>query len=67
LFNANAQVRIGAADAIVRENLARYLIRAPFLMNKIRYDTAARILSLLAVGGSSGRTAASAIAPEVPR
>jgi hypothetical protein len=31
-------VRIGADDAAGRENLARYLIRPPFSMNKIRYD-----------------------------
>lgn len=36
-FNVNAAVRIGAYDAAGRENLARYLIRAPFSMNKIRY------------------------------
>jgi hypothetical protein len=41
-FNVNAAVRIGAADAVGRENLARYLIRAPFSMNKIRYDHAAQ-------------------------
>jgi hypothetical protein len=41
-FNVNAAVRIGAADATGRENLARYLIRAPFSMNKIRYDTKAQ-------------------------
>jgi len=41
-FNVNAAVRIGASDATGRENLARYLIRAPFSMNKIRYDPAAR-------------------------
>jgi len=41
-FNVNAQVRIGADDVTGRENLARYLIRAPFSMNKIRYDSAAR-------------------------
>jgi hypothetical protein len=35
-FNVNAAVRIGAGDATGRENLARYLIRAPFSMNKIR-------------------------------
>jgi len=40
-FNVNAAVRIGADDTIGRENLARYLIRAPFSMNKIRYDPAA--------------------------
>ena len=28
-FNVNASVRIGADDATGRENLARYLIRAP--------------------------------------
>jgi len=39
-FNVNATVRIGAADAAGRENLARYLIRAPFSMNKIRDDHA---------------------------
>ena len=41
-FNVNATVRIGADDATGRENLARYLIRAPFSMNKIRYDPKAR-------------------------
>jgi hypothetical protein len=41
-FNVNASVRIGADDATGRENLARYLIRAPFSMNKIRYDTTAQ-------------------------
>ena len=40
-FNVNATVRIGADDVAGRENLARYLIRAPFSMNKIRYDRAA--------------------------
>ena len=40
-FNVNAAVRIGADDAAGRENLARYLIRAPFSMNKIRHDPAA--------------------------
>jgi len=40
-FNVNATVRIGTDDAAGRENLARYLIRAPFSMNKIRYDPAA--------------------------
>jgi hypothetical protein len=33
-------VRIGADEAIGRENLPRCLIRAPFSMNKIRFDTA---------------------------
>ncbi len=37
-FNVNAAARIGAADGSGRENLARYLIRAPFSVNKIRYD-----------------------------
>jgi hypothetical protein len=37
-FNVNATVRIGAGDTAGRENLARYLIRAPFSMNKVRYD-----------------------------
>jgi len=41
-FNVNASVRIGADDATGRENLARYLIRAPFSMNKIRYDATAQ-------------------------
>jgi hypothetical protein len=41
-FNVNASVRIVADDATGRENLARYLIRAPFSMNKIRYDTIAQ-------------------------
>jgi hypothetical protein len=41
-FNVNASVRIGPTDAAGRENLARYLIRAPFSMNKIRYDHAAQ-------------------------
>ena len=40
-FNVNATVRINADDAAGRESLARYLIRAPFSMNKIRYDPAA--------------------------
>lgn len=40
-FNVNASVRIGADDATGRENLARYLIRAPFSMNNIRHDAAA--------------------------
>jgi ribosomal protein S27E len=35
-------VAFGADDATGRERLARYLIRAPFSMNKIRYDTAAK-------------------------
>jgi hypothetical protein len=35
-------VRIEAGDATERENLVRYLLRAPFLMNNIRYDPAAR-------------------------
>jgi hypothetical protein len=34
----NASVRICADDATERENLARYLSRAPFSMDKIRYD-----------------------------
>ena len=41
-FNVNAAVRIGADDAMGRESLARYLIRAPFSMDKIRYDPAAQ-------------------------
>jgi hypothetical protein len=41
-FNVNAAVRIGADDAPGRENLARYLIRAPFSVNQIRYDHKAR-------------------------
>ena len=35
-------MRIGADDAAGRENLARYLIRAPFSMNKIHHDPVAR-------------------------
>ena len=38
-FNVDASVRIGAAAA-GRENLARSLIRAPFSMDKTRYDHA---------------------------
>jgi hypothetical protein len=41
-FNANASVCVGADDAAGRENLARYLIRAPISKNKIRYDTVAQ-------------------------
>ena len=41
-FNINAAVRIGADEAVGRENLARYLIRAPFSMDKIHYDPAAQ-------------------------
>jgi hypothetical protein len=41
-FNVNSSVRIGADDATGRENLARYLIRAPFSTNKISYDPAAQ-------------------------
>ena len=41
-FNVDASARIGADDAAGRENLSRYLIRAPFSMNKIRYDPAAQ-------------------------
>ena len=59
-FNVNAQVRIGADDATGLENLAHNLIRAPFSMNKIRYDaaaaavvcrSAAHIAALPALGG----------------
>ena len=41
-FNANASVRIGADDATGRENLARYLIRASFSMDKSHCDNAAQ-------------------------
>jgi hypothetical protein len=41
-FNVNAALRIGADDFIGYENLARYLIRASFSMNRIRYGPAAR-------------------------
>jgi hypothetical protein len=37
-------VRIGANDTVGQENLARYLIRAPFSMDKIHYDPAAQIV-----------------------
>ena len=37
-FNIDASVRIGAEDATGRENLARYLIRAPFSGEKITYN-----------------------------
>lgn len=40
-FNIDASVRIGADDATGRENLARYLIRAPFSGEKITYNAAA--------------------------
>ena len=39
-FNIDASVRIGADDATGRENLARYLIRAPFSAEKLTYDVA---------------------------
>jgi hypothetical protein len=41
-FNVNAAVRIVTDDAAGRENLARYLIRVPFSMNKIRYEPKAQ-------------------------
>jgi len=41
-FNVYASVRIRADDTAGRENLARYLIRAPFSMDKIRCDAAAQ-------------------------
>jgi len=40
--------RIGGADATDRENLARYLTRTPFSMNKISYDTVAQTVICLA-------------------
>ena len=39
-FNIDASVRIGAEDATGRENLARYLIRAPFSGERISYNVA---------------------------
>jgi len=39
-FNIDASVGIGADDATGRENLARYLIRAPFSGEKITYNAA---------------------------
>jgi hypothetical protein len=39
-FNIDASVRIGADDATGRENLARYLIRAPFSAERITYNAA---------------------------
>lgn len=40
-FNIDAPVHIAAADATGRENLARYLIRAPFSGEKITYNAVA--------------------------
>jgi len=39
-FNIDASVCIGAEDRMGRENLARYLIRAPFSAEKITYNVA---------------------------
>ena len=39
-FNIDASVRIGADDAMGRENLERYLIRAPFSAESITYNAA---------------------------
>ena len=39
-LNIDASVRIAAADARGRENLARYLIRALFSAEKITYNGA---------------------------
>jgi hypothetical protein len=38
----NATVRIGADDTTGLRNLARYLIRVPFSLNKIRCDPGRR-------------------------
>lgn len=67
-FNVNAQVRIGADDVTGRENLARYLIRVPFSINKIRYDPAARsvIYKTKMVAGSNRNFAGSVAARLAP-
>jgi hypothetical protein len=36
-FNVDGSVRIAAGDTRARENISRYLIRAPFSVEKIRY------------------------------
>ena len=47
-FNVDASVRIGVADATGRENLARYLIRAPFSAQRITDNAAESTLDFLA-------------------
>jgi hypothetical protein len=37
-FNVDGSVRVAAGDARGRENISRYLIRAPFSVDKIRYS-----------------------------
>jgi hypothetical protein len=37
-FNVDGSVRIGAGDTRGRENISRYLIRAPFSVEKIQYS-----------------------------
>jgi hypothetical protein len=36
-FNVDGSVRVGASDRQGRENISRYLIRAPFSVDKIQY------------------------------